>query len=132
MKELSELARKLMTEGKNFANVATVMTNGYPQVSAVWIDTDGKHIIFNTAEGRVKTKNLRREPRVAVSITNSENPYQQIMIQGRVVEMTHDGADAHIDKLAKKYMGVDKYPYRRPGEQRVMVKIAPERIYTME
>ncbi|MCI0530127.1 MAG: PPOX class F420-dependent oxidoreductase, partial [Nitrospira sp.] len=79
----------------------------------------------------VKTKNLRRDPRVAVSIINAENPYQEIMIRGRVVEMTYDGADAHIDRLAKKYLGIDKYPYRRPGEQRVIVKIAPERVGTL-
>ncbi len=128
MAGLSELALKLLTEGKNFAAVATLMPDGSPQVTIVWVDSDGKHVIFNTAEGRVKANNLRRDPRVAVSVMNSENPYQQVMIRGRVVEMTHDGADAHIDHLAKKYLGVDKYPYRGPGEQRVIVKIAPEHI----
>jgi len=131
MVELPELARKLLAEGKNFGFVATLMSDGSPQVSAVWVDTDGRHVIFNTAEGRVKSKNLRRDPRVAVSITNSANPYQEVLIRGRVVEMTHEGADAHIDKLAKKYLGMDKYPYRQPGEQRVMVKIAPEHVSTM-
>ncbi|HWP46605.1 MAG TPA: PPOX class F420-dependent oxidoreductase [Candidatus Limnocylindrales bacterium] len=128
MVELPELARKLMTEGKNFASVATLMPDGSPQVSVVWIDTDGRYILFNTARGRLKERNLRRDPRVALSITNSQNPYQEVMIRGRVVEMTQDGADAHIDKLAKKYLGVDKYPYRQPGEQRVIIKIAPEKV----
>jgi PPOX class probable F420-dependent enzyme len=119
---------KLLTEGRNFAAVATLMPDGSPQVSIVWIDSDGKHVIFNTAEGRAKAKNLRRDPRVAVTVINSENPYEQVMIRGRVVEMTHEGADAHIDRLAKKYLGVDKYPYRGPEEQRVIVKIAPDHI----
>lgn len=130
MVELPELARKLITEGKNFASVATLMPDGSPQVSVVWIDTDGRHILFNTAKGRLKERNLRRDPRVALSIINSQNPYQEVMIRGRVVEITQDGADAHIDKLAKKYLGVDKYPFRQPGEQRVIIKIAPEKIGT--
>jgi PPOX class probable F420-dependent enzyme len=130
MVELPELARKLITEGKNFASVATLMPDGSPQVSVVWIDTDGRHILFNTAKGRLKERNLRRDPRVALSIINSQNPYQEVMIRGRVVEITQDGADTHIDKLAKKYLGVDKYPFRQPGEQRVIIKIAPEKIGT--
>jgi PPOX class probable F420-dependent enzyme len=128
MSKLPELAHKLLTEGRNFAAVATLMPDGSPQVSIVWIDSDGEHVILNTAEGRVKPKNLRRDPRVAVTVMNSENPYEQVMIRGRVVEMTHNGADAHIDRLAKKYLGVDKYPYRGPGEQRVIIKIVPEHI----
>jgi len=131
MAELPELARKLLTEGKNFATVATLMPDGSPHASVVWIDSDGKYIIFNTAEGRTKIKNLRRNPRVAVAIMNVENPYQQVMIRGRVVEITHEGADAHVDRLAKKYLGVDTYPYRAPGEQRVIVKIAPDHISTL-
>jgi PPOX class probable F420-dependent enzyme len=131
MSKLPELAHKLITEGRNFAAVATLMPDGSPQVSIVWIDSDGEHVIFNTAEGRAKAKNLRRDPRVAVTVINSENPYEQVMIRGRVVEMTHNGADAHIDRLAKKYLGVDKYPYRGPGEQRVIVKIAPHYVATL-
>lgn len=128
MSKLPEIAYKLLTEGRNFAAVATLMLDGSPQVSIVWIDSDGEHVIFNTAEGRVKTKNLSRDPRVAVAVMNSENPYEQVIVRGRVVEMTHDGADTHIDRLAKKYLGVDKYPYRGHGEQRVIVKIAPDHI----
>ncbi|MBI2487312.1 MAG: PPOX class F420-dependent oxidoreductase [Deltaproteobacteria bacterium] len=128
MAELPELALKLLTEGKNFATIATLMPDGSPHATVTWIDTDGKHVIFNTAEGRIKTKNLRRDPRVAIAIINSENPYQQVMIRGHVVEMTHEGADEHIDLLAKKYLGVDKYPYRGAGEERVIVKIVPDRV----
>ena len=131
MTELPELALKLLKEGKNFATVATLMPDGSPHTTVVWIDTDGKHVIFNTAEGRIKTKNLRRDRRVAIAIVNSENPYQQVMVRGHVVEMTHEGADAHIDQLAKKYLGVGKYPYRAAGEQRVIVKVAPDHVGTI-
>lgn len=132
MNALPELALRLLREGKNFATVATLMADGSPQASTVWVDTDGEHVIFNTAEGRIKPKNLRRDPRVAVSVVNAEHPYQQVMIRGKALELTHDGADEHIDKLAKKYLGVDKYPFRQPGEERVIVKIAPEKVATMD
>ena len=128
MAKLSPTTLKLLTEGKNFAAVATLMKDGSPQTSVVWIDSDGEHVIFNTAEGRLKPKNLHRDPRVAVTVINAENPYEMLSIRGRVVEMTHEGADEHIDKLAKKYMGVDTYPLRASGEQRIIVKIAPERV----
>jgi PPOX class probable F420-dependent enzyme len=129
MAELTRLAKKLTKEGKNFASIATLMSDGSPQVSIVWIDSDKNYIILNTAEGRTKTNNMRRDPMVALAIMNAENPYQQVMIRGRVIEMTHDGADKHIDNLAKKYLGVDKYPHSTQGEQRVIVKIIPEHIF---
>ena len=121
---LSEGIRKLL-EGRNFAHLATVMPDGSPQVSAVWVDYDGRYVLVNTAEGRQKPRNLRRDTRVALSIVNQENPYASATIRGRAVELTHDGADEHIDKLAKKYLGQDRYPYRQPGEQRLIVKIEP-------
>jgi PPOX class probable F420-dependent enzyme len=130
MVELTMLAKRLTKEGRNFASIATLMPDGSPQVSITWIDSDEKYLIINTAEGRVKTYNMRRNPRVALTIVSSENPYQQVMIRGRVVEMTHEGADKHIDSLAKKYLGVDKYPHRAPGEQRVIAKIIPDHIFT--
>jgi PPOX class probable F420-dependent enzyme len=117
--------------GKNFAHVATVMEDGSPQVSPVWVDSEDGLVIFNTAEGRLKPKNLRRDPRVAISITNPENPYESLLIRGRAVELTHEDADAHIDALANRYMGVDEYPMRQPGEERVIVKIEPERVQHM-
>jgi PPOX class probable F420-dependent enzyme len=113
-----------------FANVATLNSDGSPQVTPVWVDYDGTHVLINTARGRVKARNLARQPRVAVSISDPENPYRYLSIQGRVVEMTEAGGDAHIDKMAKKYLGKDTYPYRTPGEVRVIVKIAPEKVHT--
>jgi PPOX class probable F420-dependent enzyme len=112
-----------------FANLATLNADGSPQVTPVWVDFDGKHVLVNTARGRVKTKNLAREPRVALSIADPENPYRYLGIQGRVVEMTEAGSDAHIDAMAKKYLGKDTYPFRAPGEVRVIVKIAPEKVH---
>ena len=131
MVELPDLARRLL-DGKNFATVATVMGDGRPQASVVWIHTDGPHIVFNTAEGRVKPRNMRRDARVAIAVFNMENPYQQAMIQGRVVAMEHEGAEENIDAMAKKYMDLDSYPYRREGEQRVIVRIEPEKVALME
>jgi len=97
----------------------------------VWIDFDGSHIRFNTARGRVKDKNLQRNPKVAISIQDPENPYRYVQVRGRVTEMTEKGADAHIDALAKKYLGKDQYPGRKPGEVRVTVKVMPEKIQSM-
>ncbi len=118
-------------EKKAFAHLATVSASGAPQSTPVWVDFDGTHVRFNTARGRVKDKNLAANPRVAFSILDPDNPYRYIQVRGRAVEMTEQGADAHIDALAKKYLGQDRYPFRRPGEVRVTVKITPERVQTM-
>jgi len=120
----------LLREKPAFAQLATLNADGSPQVTPVWVDFDGANILVNTARGRVKTKNLAREPRVALSISDPENPYRYLGVQGRVTEMTETGADAHIDKMAKKYLGKDKYPFRAPGEVRVLVKIAPDKVHT--
>ncbi len=130
MAEIPAEAQHLLG-GKNFAHVATVMEDGSPQVSPVWIDSEDGLVLFNTAEGRLKPKNLRRDPRVAISITNPENPYESLLIRGRAVELTHEGADEHIDALAKRYMGVEEYPLRQPGEVRVIVKVQPQRVQHM-
>jgi PPOX class probable F420-dependent enzyme len=114
-----------------FANLATVMRDGSPQVSPVWCDYDGQHIIVNTAKGRVKDKNMRANPAVALSIMDPANPYRYLGIRGRVVEITESGADQHIDKMAKKYLNVDRYPNRTPTEVRVIYKIAVDRVNTM-
>ena len=116
---------------KAFASLATIMPDGQPQVTPVWADFDGKHIIVNSAKGRVKDRNMRRDPRVSLALIDPDNPYRYLQLQGRVVEITENGADQHIDKMAKKYMGVDKYPGRQPGEVRVIYKIEPERAQTM-
>ena len=114
-----------------FASLATLMRDGSPQVTPVWCDFDGTHILVNTARGRVKDRNLQRDPRVALSIFDPENPYRSLAIRGRVTEMAESGADAHIDRMAKKYLGKDRYPFRAPGEVRVILKITPEKIHTV-
>jgi len=116
---------------KAFAHIATVGKDGTPQVTPVWLDFDNGLIRFNTARGRVKERNLRANPNVALAIQDPDNPYRYVQIRGRVTEMTEEGADAHIDALAKKYLGQDRYPFRQPGEVRLMVKIQPERVQSM-
>ena len=116
---------------KAFAHLATVGANNTPQVTPVWCDWDGTHVRINTARGRVKERNLKMNPRVALSIQDPENPYRYIQVRGRVAEMTEQGADAHIDALAKKYLGKDSYPNRRAGEVRVLVRILPEKVQTL-
>lgn len=127
MAEIPANARHLL-EGKQFAHVATLMEDGSPQVSPVWIGTEDGHVVFNTAEGRLKPKNLRRDPRVAISIANQENPYESLLIRGRVVEITEEGADEDIDALAKRYLDADSYPFRQPGEKRLIVRIEPQKV----
>lgn len=112
-------------EKKAFAHLATLMPDGSPQVTPVWCDFDGTHVIVNSARGRQKDKNMTRDAKVALSMTDPENPYRYLEVRGTVTEITEEGADAHIDKLARKYMGVDSYPYRTPNEARVIYKITP-------
>jgi PPOX class probable F420-dependent enzyme len=116
---------------KAFAQLATIMPDGTPQVSPVWFEYDGKNILINSAKGRVKDKNMRRDPRVGLDIQDPDNPYRHVSIRGRVVQITEDGADAHIDKLTKKYINQERYPYRGPGEVRVIYKIQPEAAHSM-
>jgi PPOX class probable F420-dependent enzyme len=122
---------KDLFEKKAFAHLATVMPDGSPQVTPVWIDFDGKHLLVNSARGRQKDKNMERNPSVSLSIQDPDNPYRYLEVRGRVTEITEEGADEHIDKMAKKYMGKDKYPGRQPGEVRVLYKIEPERTSQM-
>ena len=129
---LDEFVYKLATEGQNFASLATTMPDGTPQVSLVWVDSDGENIIINTAEGRLKTENLRRVGAAGIAIADSDNHYRQAMVRGKVVEDTHEGADEHINALAKKYMGLDEYPHSQPGEVRVIFKIKPEKVGIMQ
>ena len=119
---------KDLFQKRAFAHLATVMPDGSPQVSPVWVNYDGAHLIVNSARGRQKDRNMRRAAKVAVSIQDPENPYRYLLIRGRVVEVTEKDADAVIDALAKKYLGMDKYPHRRPGEVRVTYKIEPEHV----
>jgi PPOX class probable F420-dependent enzyme len=106
-----------------FAALSTLMPDGSPQVTPVWVDLEGDRVIFNSAKGRQKDRNVRRDPRVALAVVDPDNPYRYLEIRGSVSEITEEGADAHIDKMAKKYLDVDKYPYRQPGEVRVIYKV---------
>jgi PPOX class probable F420-dependent enzyme len=115
---------------KAFAQLATLMSDGSPQVTPVWFEFDGKHVVINSAKGRTKDKNMRRNPIVALSIQDPDNPYRHLSLKGKVVEITEKGADSHIDKLSKKYTGKDVYPNRRPGEVRVIYRILPEKVFT--
>ena len=114
-----------------FASLATLMPDGRPQVTPVWCELDGGKVVINSAQGRQKDKNIRRDPRVALTLIDPDNPYRYLEIRGRVVEITQQGADATIDRLAKKYLGVDKYPYAKPGEVRVIYRVEPEQTSTM-
>jgi PPOX class probable F420-dependent enzyme len=116
---------KDLFEKKAFASLATVMPNGSPQVTPVWVDYDGNYVLVNSARGRQKDKNMKQNSNVALSILDPDNPYRYLEVRGNVAEITEDGAAEHIDKMAKKYMGVEKYPYRQEGEVRVLYKIEP-------
>ena len=115
----------LLQHKKAFADLATLMPDGTPQVTPVWFDYDGPFVRVNTARGRVKARNLKPGAPVALSIMDPDNPYRYVQIRGRVANIVEAGADRHIDSLAKKYLGKDKYPYARPGEVRVMYEIEP-------
>ncbi len=116
---------------KAFGSLGTLMPDGSPQVTPVWVDREGETVLVNTAKGRQKDKNIQRDPRVAVTLIDPENPYRYLEIRGRVVETTENGAKDHIDKMAKKYLGVDKYPKAQPGERRLLLRIRPERFSSM-
>lgn len=120
-----------LLEKQAFGNLSTLMSDGSPQVTPVWVDYDGKYVRFNSAKGRVKDKNIRRDPRIAISLQDPANPYRYLEIRGKVVEITETGADDHINKLSKKYLGKDVYPFRQPGEVRVTYKIVPEKVSSM-
>ncbi|MDO3683417.1 PPOX class F420-dependent oxidoreductase [Micromonospora sp. C28ISP2-4] len=120
---LSEEDLALLGEPQ-LAHVATVEADGTPHVTPVWVDTDGEHVVFNTAKGRQKYLNMSRNPVVAVSVADKADDYRTLWIKG-TVEFVTEGADEHIDRLAKKYLGQDTYPWRRPGEERVIVRVTP-------
>jgi PPOX class probable F420-dependent enzyme len=124
---LSEKAIKLI-DGKNFGNLAFVMADGSPHVSPVWVDREGDLILVDTAEGRAKAKFLKANHRVALSIFNQQNPYEKVVIKGRVLDMTKKGAEEHNSKVSLKYLGTSNNPHRQPGVGRILVKIEPERV----
>jgi PPOX class probable F420-dependent enzyme len=116
---------------KAFAHLATLMPDGQPQVTPVWVDYDGRHVLINTAAGRQKDKNLQRDGRVALSIIDPDNPYRYLEVRGHVAERSGAGADQHIDAMAMKYLGKEKYPFRQPGEVRILYKVEPEHVTSM-
>lgn len=117
--------RDLLTQKKPVAALATIMPDGSPQVTPVWFDFDGERLRVNTAKGRVKAQNMKEGSRVALMIVDPDNPYRYVQVRGRVAVATEGGADEHIDSLAKKYLGQEKYPYRQPGEVRIRYEIEP-------
>jgi PPOX class probable F420-dependent enzyme len=129
--QLPDKYADLLSNKKAFANLGTLNSDGSPQVTPVWVDYDGKHVRVNSARGRLKDKNIARDPRVSLSIQDPENPYRYLEIRGKVVEATEKGADDHINSLAKKYLGKDVYPFRQPGEKRVIYKIEPHKFSAM-
>ena len=128
IEEISEPVAKIIKQ-RNFAFLATLSKDGSPQVTPIWIDIDDTTILVNTAEGRIKQKNVSRDPRVSISLVDEENPYSMVTIKGRVIEQTNDGADQHIDKLAKKYLNIDKYPGHSSSIKRIILKIKPEKVF---
>src|SRR3954464_280506 len=120
-------ARELI-DGKNFVTLATEREDGSTHLTVIWGGLEDGRIAINSAEGRTWPENVRRNPEVSLVVVNGENPYEYVSVRGRVVEDTHDGADEHIDQLAKKYLGKDEYPFRQPGEQRVKLAVEPEKV----
>ncbi len=125
MTEIPAAYMDLLQQKTTFAHLATIMKDGSPQVTPVWFDFTNGHVRVNTAKGRVKARNLHEGARVALSILDPDNAYRYLQIRGRVVRATEEGASAHIDSLAKKYLGKDKYPFAQPGEVRIMYEIEP-------
>ena len=124
---LSEKARALIARPV-LASLATLNPDGSPQITPLWVDLDGDDVVFNTAQGRKKARNLERDARVAVTVIDPDDQYNVVAFQGTVTDVTTDGADAHIDALAKKYLGVDTYPMRREGEVRIRVTVRTDHI----
>ena len=118
-------------EKRTFASLVTLMPGGSPQVTPVWCDFDGTHVLINTAKGRQKHRNLSLDPRVALAMMDPDNPYRYLEVRGEVEEMTEEGAWDHLHKMAKKYLDQDKYPYAQPGEVRLLIKIKPQHYSSM-
>ena len=127
MAALSERAREILGK-RSFAHVATLMEDGAPHVTPVWVEADGDLILFNTARGLVKERNLSRDPRVAISMTDPDDPYLRLVVRGRMIEMSEEGADEHIDRLSRKYMDVASYPWRDESEMRLIVRVEAETV----
>jgi PPOX class probable F420-dependent enzyme len=123
---LPEPVRKLLTD-KAYGHVITFNADGSPQLTMVWMDAEGNQALYNTADGRIKVKNLRRDPRIIVSVQNRNDPQSYVRLTGKAT-ITDQGADEHIDRMAKRFLGMDKYPWRAPGEKRLLVRIDVDKI----
>jgi PPOX class probable F420-dependent enzyme len=128
--KLSEKAKKLI-DGKNFAIVATLMPDGSPQAATVWVDREGDTIILNAAVSRQRTRNLKRDPRIAIAIFDINNPYSTVSIRGKAVGITEKGGEEHIDKMNMKYNGSPKYPNHNPKDPRVLIRVEAKSIHEM-
>lgn len=124
--KLPDSVKKILQD-KAYGHVITFSADGKPQVTMVWADVDGDEVTFNTAEGRLKPKNLRRDPRLIIAVQDRNDPQSHLVFHGKAT-VTEAGADVHIDKLAKRFLGADKYPFRRPGEKRLIVRVKVDRI----
>jgi PPOX class probable F420-dependent enzyme len=120
-----------LLQDKNLVYIATLMKDGSPQLSPVWADFEAEHIFVNTAEGRIKHKNVLRDPRVAISVVSHNNPLDMTTIRGKVIEIIPDYDYKHADRLTKKYLAKEKYPFKRPGEKRIILKIKPEKVFIL-
>ncbi len=125
--KLTEKQKGLLDETQ-YGVVTTLMTDGSPQTTTVWVDHDGENVTFNTAHGRLKIRNLERDPRLSVGIVDRESPWEKVLVVRGRAELVDAGADEHIDRLAKKYLGQDRYPFRQPGERRVTVRVLADKI----
>lgn len=131
--KLTDRRIRELFEGKNFAFLSSLMKDGSPHVTPTWVDIEDDNILINTALGRIKQTNISRDPRIALSIIDQDNQYEMVTVRGKVTEqITGDVAEKHIDKLARKYINLDKYPRRSKNEQRVILKIKPEKIFHMK
>jgi len=120
-------SRELL-EDKNFAHVVTLGRDGTPHTVVAWVNLDGDEVLVNSAEGRDWPANLKRDPRIWLTVVNLQNPYEYVKIEGQAIEVTPEGGDEHIDALAKKYLDADRYPFRAPGEVRLKIRIRPDRV----
>jgi PPOX class probable F420-dependent enzyme len=126
--ELTKEQINQLFNGRNLAFVSTLSKDGSPHITPVWTDIENGMILINTSEAAVKRKNVARDPRIAISVVEQYNSYNMVSIKGRVIEQTFDGADEHLQKLAKKYLGIGRYYYRRPKNRRIILKVKPEKI----
>ena len=126
-----DLKVEQLFQQKNLIFISTINSDGSPQLTPVWGDYDGEHVLVNTAEGRLKHKNVLRDPRVAISVVDHGNPLNMTTIKGKVIEIIPDYDYIHANKLTKQYMGLDEYPFKRDGEKRIIFKIKPMKIFVM-